>query len=503
MTIIEHYEDQGISGAALGNRPSARALMEAAFALRFDVVIVTDLSRLSRSNGDLSKMIDRLVVRDIRVIGVQDGYDSSRRGHKLQAGLSGIMGEAFRDMIRDRTYSALEARAKEKRPTGGKCFGYKSIATDIEDPESKKKIEIDPDQAEVVNRLFARYIEGASYRTIAAELNREGVPSPGSSWKRVKRRNRGWMGSGIRAIIRNVRYTGLIRWNTSEWIKDPDSGKRLRRERPKSEWLEYRDESMRIISDETFEKSQHRARDTSNPDTRLKCGGKPKYLLSGLLKCKDCGSNYVLSSSTSYQCAGNIGGACDNRVRVRRDLVESRILNPIRQELLSPKRVDRMAREIEARFEERVRELSEKSSPVEIQALDARIERLYDRLSAGDPDLEPDDLQLAIVAAQRKRKDLIDAQPAAIQSAKIIAALPKAAEAYRRQIELGLDGNPREATKARAILKELLGPIEMCPEPDGSLWAEFCARPAARVKKAIGTGGGSGGSGGRIWSLLA
>ena len=104
----------------LGNRPSALSLLEAAFARRFDIVLVTDLSRLSRSNGDLSKMIDRLVVRGIRVIGVQDGYDSTRRGHKLQAGLSGIMGEAFRDMIKERTHAALESRAKAHRSAGGK-----------------------------------------------------------------------------------------------------------------------------------------------------------------------------------------------------------------------------------------------------------------------------------------------------------------------------------------------------------------------------------------------
>ena len=54
--------------------------------------------------------IDRLIARDVRVIGVQDGYDSNRKGHKLQAGLSGIMGEAFRDMIKDRTHGALENR---------------------------------------------------------------------------------------------------------------------------------------------------------------------------------------------------------------------------------------------------------------------------------------------------------------------------------------------------------------------------------------------------------
>ena len=116
----------------------------------------------------------------------------------------------------------------------------------------------------------------------------------------------------------------------------------------------------------------------------------------------------------------------------------------------------------------------------------------------GDPDLEPDELQLGIDAARRKRKELIESQPAAQQSAKVIAALPQAAQAYRRQIERGLQANPREANKARVILKDLLGPIQMCPEQDGSLWAEFDARPAALLKKAVGTSVGSDGSGGRI-----
>ena len=122
--IAERYQDQGISGAALGNRPAVLRLQEAALARRFDVLLVTDLSRLSRSQGDLSKMIDRLVAKGIRVVGVQDGYDSTRRGHKLQAGLSGIIGEAFREMVKDRTYAALESRAKDGKATGGRAYGY-------------------------------------------------------------------------------------------------------------------------------------------------------------------------------------------------------------------------------------------------------------------------------------------------------------------------------------------------------------------------------------------
>ncbi len=84
-----------------------------------------------------------------------------------------------------------------------------------------------------------------------------------------------------------------------------------------------------------------------------------------------------------------------------------------------------------------------------IQALDSRIERL----SEGDPDLEPDELQLAKEAVQRKQQELVAAQPAARHFAKIRAALRNAAEAYKRQIEKVLHANPREASEARVILQ--------------------------------------------------
>jgi hypothetical protein len=74
--------------------------------------------------------------------------------------------------------------------------------------------------------------------------------------------------------------------------------------------------------------------------------------------------------------------------------------------------------------------------------------------------------------------------------------------AYKRQHEKGLQANPQEPNKARAILKELLEPKQMVPEEDGSLWAEFDARPAALLKKAVGTSVGSGGSGG-AFAILA
>lgn len=485
--LVEMFEDQAISGAAIGNRPGVLKMQDAALARRFDALLVTDLSRLSRSNGDLSKLIDRLVVRGIRVIGIQDGYDSARRGHKLQAGLTGIMGEAFREMIRDRTHAALESRAKERRPTGGKCYGYRHGA-------------VYESEAAIVREIFERYIDGASCRTIAKELNARGLPSPGAAWNRTERRCRGWVASGIRAMLRNERYTGLIRWNTSEWRKDPDSGKRMRFKRPRSEWCEYQDEALRIIPDSVFVCASARTKDSGSDNQRLKSGGKARYLLSGLLKCDLCGAHYVLGSASSYACSGYLGGDCTNNVRVRRERVEAAILDPIRKDLLAPERVERMAQGMRTLFAKAMGEQAERadSVPAELQALNKRIGRLRERLEAGDPDLEPDEIQAAIERAEEKRKDLVDVQPAAKQSAKMLAMLPKAAEMYRRQIAQGLDNDPRAAGKARMILRKLLnGTIRLIPD-QGGLWAEYQLQPAALLKGVEIKGVGTGGSGGRI-----
>ncbi len=76
--------------------------------------------------------------------------------------------------------------------------------------------------------------------------------------------------------------------------------------------------------------------------------------------------------------------------------------------------------------------------------------------------------------AEAKRRELLDQQPAAKQSAKALAVLPKAAELYRRQIAQGLDGNQRAALNARVILRKLFGgEIRLVPEPDGGLTARW------------------------------
>ena len=63
------------------------------------------------------------------------------------------------------------------------------------------------------------------------------------------------MSSAVRVIVLNPLYTGRVRWNVSQFVRDPDSGSYKRRRRPESDWHEFQDESLRIVSDAQFKQA--------------------------------------------------------------------------------------------------------------------------------------------------------------------------------------------------------------------------------------------------------
>ncbi len=321
--ITHRFEDQGISGAATGNRPGFQQMIAAGLAREFDVLYVMDLTRLARSQADLAKAIDRLTAKGVRILTVQNGYDSARKGHKLQVGLEGIIGEAFREMISEKTSAALESRAKAGRPTGGRAFGYTS------------QNELAEAEAPIVTEIFERYAAGESQHAIARDLNARGVPTP---------RGRPWYVSAIHALLHNERYLGRLVWNRTAWRKDPDTGKRLRTDRADHEHVVTIREDLRLVSDETW--ARVRARDT--PATYGSHNARPKYPLSGLLLCAECGKAMTLAGGTNsrgygvqrYVCStrrhhgdGNFG--CSNGMGVSRLVAEELIIEPLRDRLLN------------------------------------------------------------------------------------------------------------------------------------------------------------------------
>lgn len=106
----------------------------------------------------------------------------------------------------------------------------------------------------------------------------------------------------------------------------------------------------------------------------------------------------------------------------------------------------------------------------------------------------PDEIQAAIERAEAKAQELQSLDARTAPALKVFTMLPRAAEAYRRPISLGLEGEPRATLKTRSILRDLFGgKIRLVPEPDGGLTAHWNLHREALLK-----GLGTYGSGGRI-----
>lgn len=125
---------------------------------------------------------------------------------------------------------------------GGRAYGYRSESVHDETGEviGVRRV-IDPDQAAVVRRIYEADRDGQSPKTIAHRLNADGVTPPRAA---RGRRVRGWTWSTIAGspkkasgILNNPIYAGRVAWNRSQKVRDPDTGKRLMRMRPREERL--------------------------------------------------------------------------------------------------------------------------------------------------------------------------------------------------------------------------------------------------------------------------
>lgn len=451
LEVVARFADEGISGAAVGNRPGLGQLLEAANAGAFGVILMVDLSRLSRSAGDLNKIIDRMVFRGVRVVGVSDGYDSSRRGHKLQAGVHGVMGESFREMIRYRTHEALASRAASRHSAGGLAYGYRSVPDG-----NRRRLAIDEAEAETVRWIFARYAEEWSLRDIVHDLNRRAVPSPrGSTWAVSALFGSPAKGTGI---LNNALYVGRLIWNRSQWVKDPDTGIRKRRERNRAEWIVQPAPELQIVNAATWSTVERRM----NARKPIKTGRRPTYLLSGTLRCGVCGGAYVVVYRDQYGCAAHKDRGptvCRNGLRVRRADLEREILTAVKADLLAPDKIDTFRRELASALREARQE--DRAGPLRgrLGRLETEIGHMVASIRAGAASRA---LHAALEAAERDR-DEIEAKLASL-AAPVPEIIPGAMDEYRRLIE-GLQDGLGDPEATRADLAELLGHIPLTPVP--------------------------------------
>ncbi len=330
--IVEEYSDHAISGASL-LRPGIQALISDASRGRFNLILAEAMDRLSRDQEDIAGIFKRMSYADVKLVTLSEGEVTH-----LHVGLKGTMNALFLKDLADKTRRGLRGRVENGKSGGGLCYGYNVVRTS--DPDDRGHREINAAEAAVVRRIFKDYLDGQSSRTIAMTLNREGVPGPqGKDWGPSTIHGNPKRGTGI---LNNELYIGKLVWNRLRYMKDPDTGKRVSRPNPESEWVIQEVPELGIVDqalwDAVKERQARLAFDKSETSTNpMNNRRRPKHLFGGLVKCGCCGGGYSMISKDLMGCStARNKGTCDNWVNIRRDALEASILNGLRKHLMEP-----------------------------------------------------------------------------------------------------------------------------------------------------------------------
>jgi site-specific DNA recombinase len=179
-TVGPTYQDAEVSGTQL-SRPGLDRLRADARKHRFNVVIVDDLSRLSRDLGaGWSLIFTEFDGSGVIVADVMTGMISTDPAAKMTFATLGLVNMMGVEAVRHQTRRGLDSRARGGFATGGPCFGYRSVdEPNPTDPRHVRKVlVIEEAEAEVIREVFTRWNASESYKQIASDLSARGVPAP-------------------------------------------------------------------------------------------------------------------------------------------------------------------------------------------------------------------------------------------------------------------------------------------------------------------------------------
>jgi site-specific DNA recombinase len=349
LEVVAHYADEAEKGWNR-ERKQYQAMLAAAKRGEFEVLLVDELSRLFRDAGEQHNTLQRLRILGVQVIAVAEGWDSYAKGAKLTAGIKGLMNEQALEVIATETHRGLEGRVMEGMSAGGDVYGYITEPVFQGSREIGRRRVVVEAEADVVRSIYADYAAGFSPARIADRLNAQGISGPrGGLWGRNAiygdRRD-------LSGILNNPIYRGELVWNRSKFLRDPDTGARIKQRNPEEEWVRVQAPELCIISDDLYNEVQARMQETAHKGEavrkgmgeKARSGADGKFMLTGLLQCAVCGGPISSAGPNLFGCSvrHNRGvHACVNDVKFRRDAAEQQVIEAVRGQLFTAEAIDK------------------------------------------------------------------------------------------------------------------------------------------------------------------
>lgn len=281
--LVDIYADEGITGTSTEKRDDFLRMMVDCRRGLIDQILVKSISRFARNTKECLENVRELKELGVNVRFERESINTANVSSELITAIYAAFAQKESESISGNMRWSYQRRMESGTfLPSAMAYGYKIV---------DRQIEIDPDAALVVCRIFQWFLDGVSKDLIAKRLNEEGIPT---------NQNKIWRNSSVHYILTNERYIGDSLWQKS-YTTDTFP---VTRYKNKGEREKYYVEGTHppIITKETFAQVQKLMQ--FRKETFGKKLREHPYPLSKKLVCGNCGTVFrgKLQRERAYWC---------------------------------------------------------------------------------------------------------------------------------------------------------------------------------------------------------
>lgn len=477
--VVETYEDLGAGGWD-GTRTEFLRMLEDAKQGRFQLIVMDEMSRLDRRNpiefiASVARPLQQAGVALESVDrGTRFNWDDDDVGQLLMLVFGQHQNSDEIKKISRRTATGQERKAKEGRMFNEPHkFGY---TFKVNQEGERIGLQVVPEQAIIVRRIFNDYRKGMSLSEIVGALNADGLRSPMGCSK--------WGKKTVHQILKCPKYAGNYTWGKvaqgrfwrfQNGAVVRHTGGEAPYAQAREDWIEIPAQHDPIVSPELFEEVQRLL--AANKTRTSRARNKAAYPLSQLMFCPHCGGTMhgteVRGKARAYRCGSyqSRGECVPNTVReaiilplltehLQRRFLDPKTLSRLRKELQEQQSPDNTKGEIDglrkrlaavdAKIEKAGRRLAEIEDEY-VDGLKAQIQEWKQEREKGRAELETVNARKAPVQAVDDLVERVRQLPKLLKTAD-----PRALQEFFRatigRIDLRFDEIPRKKTTRRPLV---------------------------------------------------
>lgn len=397
--IAAEFVEPGASGTD-DRRPELQRLLDMATAdgAPFDVVVVHSFSRFARDHFALEYHVRRLRKAGVRLVSITQDLGDDPMSVMVRQ-VFALFDEYQSKENAKHTLRAMQENARQGFWNGSKApYGYAVVDAEQRGAKTKKRLAIDPVEAEVVRLMFKLFLKGdgtsgpMGVKALTCWLNEHGYRT------RVGAR---WGIGPLHQILTRATYKGEHRFNRKVW--------KTREAKPEADQVAVAVDP--IIDAATFDAVQAmlKAKNPKATPPRVVTG---PILLTGIATCASCGGGMTLRTGKSGRyryytcatCAQQGKSACKGR-SIPMDKLDRIVTERLADELLTPERVGKLLASLMERQASKDQDFTLRLTALRAKLSDAeeRLKRLYGAIESGIADPSDATLKDRIAAVKTER----------------------------------------------------------------------------------------------------